>query len=189
MRSIPNLSVIVPCDAEETKAIIQEIWDKPKSPMYVRLTRNKVPTILDENDMPFHKKFTLGKAVTLREGDKASIIACGQMVAVAIQAAEELAKDGIEVRVINMSSIKPIDAGAIERAAKETGRIVTVEEHNIYGGLGGAVAEVVTEQCPVPMRIVGIRDVFGESGSPDSLFEKYGLTPGNVVKAVKELVK
>ncbi|MCH7759796.1 transketolase family protein [candidate division TA06 bacterium] len=189
MRSIPNISVIVPCDAAETKALIHEIWDKPKSPVYIRMTRNKVPTILDENDQSFHQKFTLGKAVTLREGSQATIIACGQMVAVGIQAAEELAKEGIEVRVVNMSTIKPIDQDAIEKAARETGRIVTVEEHNIYGGLGGAVAEVVTERYPVPMRRVGVRDVFGESGSPDALFEKYGLTPKNVVKAVKDLVK
>lgn len=188
MRSIPNMTVIVPCDAAETRAVIYEIWDKPKSPVYVRMTRNKIPTLLDENDKPIHQKFTLGRSVTLREGGDATIIACGQMVAVAIQSAETLAKEGIEIRVINMSTIKPIDEKSIEKAARETGRIVTVEEHNIYGGLGGAVAEVVTERYPVPMRRVGVRDVFGESGTPEGLFEKYGLTPGNVVKAVKEVL-
>ena len=189
MRSIPNMAVIVPCDAVETRAVIYEIWDKPKSPVYIRMTRNKVPTILDENDKPIHQRFTLGKSVTLREGNDASIIACGQMVAIAIQAAEELSKERIGARVINMSSLKPIDEEVIEKAARETGRIVTVEEHNIYGGLGGAVAEVVTERYPVPMRRVGIRDVFGESGTPEGLFQKYGLTSGNVVKTVKELIK
>ena len=188
MRSIPNMMVIVPSDAEETAEVIREIWDKPRSPVYIRTTRNKVPTILDENDQPVHQKYTLGKSVLLREGDQATAIACGQMVGVAIQAAQELAKEGIEVRVINMSTIKPIDADAIAKAARETGRIVTVEEHNIYGGLGGAVAEVVTERCPVPMRMIGVRDVFGESGQPEDLFEKYGLTPENVIKAVKELL-
>lgn len=180
MRSIPNMVVISPSDAIETEAAIEAIA-KYNGPCYVRLGRSAVTVINDNEDY----KFEIGKGVTLREGKEATIIATGVMVDAALEAFNILAEEGIKVRVINMHTIKPIDEDTIISAARETGVIVTAEEHSIIGGLGSAVAEVVTGNCPVPVLRVGIKDVFGESGKPAELLKAYGLTAEDIVKAVK----
>lgn len=163
MRSIPNMTVVVPADGIETEKVILEAA-KYNGPMYVRLGRSAVPTLFGED-----YKFEIGKGTVLRDGNDATIIACGMMVNEAIIAHEELKAEGINVRVINMSTIKPIDGELIVKAAKETKAIVTAEEHSIIGGLGSAVSEVVSEECPVIVKKVGVKDVFGESGTPAEL--------------------
>jgi transketolase len=185
MRVIPNMKVVVPADGTETKAVIRYLADTPgiTGPTYVRMGRAKMPAVLPDNYV-----FQFGVSTQLRDGKDVTVIACGPMVAAALKAADELAKAGIAARVINMASIKPLDEAAVLRAAKETRGIVTAEEHSILGGLGGAVAEVVAEQHPTAVRRVGVRDTFGESGPPDRLFEKYGLTAANIVAAAKAIV-
>ncbi len=183
MRSIPNMTVINPCDAVETEAAILAIADY-NGPCYVRLGRLAVDTINDEKSY----KFEIGKGITLRQGKDVTIIATGMMVASALEAKEELAKEGIDARVINIHTIKPIDKDLIIKAAQETGAIVTAEEHSIIGGLGSAVSEVVTEECPVPVLKVGIKDTFGESGKPAELLEKYGLTSKSIIDNCKKAV-
>ena len=180
MRALPNMTVLVPADGIETEQMILEAANY-NGPMYVRLGRSAVPTLFDEN-----YKFEIGKGCVVREGNDATIIACGIMVNEAIIAHEALKSEGINVRVINMSTIKPIDKEIIVKAAKETKAIVTAEEHNIIGGLGSAVSEVVGEECPVVVKKVGVKDKFGESGTPAELLEKYGLTSKYIAKAVKE---
>ena len=182
MRSIPNMTVLVPADGIEAEQMVLEAA-RVYGPMYVRLGRSAVPTIFDEN-----YKFEIGKGVVVREGNDATIIACGIMVYEAIKASEELALEGINTRVINMSTIKPIDKELIINAARETKAIVTAEEHSIIGGLGSAVSEVVSEECPVVVKKVGVNDSFGESGTPAELLKKYGLTSNDIVKAVKEAI-
>lgn len=182
MRAIPNMTVIVPADAEETRQAVN-LAAEMKGPVYLRLGRPGVPVLFDEN-----YKFAVGKAVTVAEGTKATVIATGIMVGIALEATEMLRGEGIDVRVLNMATIKPIDREAIITAAKETGAIVTAEEHNVIGGLGSAVAEVIGESCPVHLMRVGVQDTFGESGKPDALLEKYGLTAGNIVAAVKTVI-
>ncbi|MEG1311879.1 MAG: transketolase family protein [Romboutsia sp.] len=182
MRAIPNMTVLVPADGIETEQMIFAAA-KFNGPMYVRLGRSAVPTLFDEN-----YKFEIGKGVVVREGNDATIIACGIMVNEAILAHEALKSEGINVRVINMSTIKPIDKEVIINAAKETGAIVTAEEHSIIGGLGSSVSEVVSEECPVIVKKVGVQDTFGESGTPNELLKKYGLTSDDIVKSVKEAI-
>lgn len=182
MRSLPNMTVLVPADGVETEQMILEAA-KYNGPMYVRLGRSAVPTLFDEN-----YKFEIGKGCVVREGNDATIIACGIMVYEATLAHELLKSEGVNVRVINMSTIKPIDREIIINAAKETKAIVTAEEHNIIGGLGSAVSEVVSEEYPVVVKKVGVKDTFGESGTPAELLEKYGLTSKDIVKSVKEAV-
>ncbi|MBZ9689159.1 transketolase family protein [Clostridium estertheticum] len=181
MRSIPNMVVISPSDNIETEAAIEAIT-KYNGPCYVRLGRSGVHTINDKPDY----KFELGKAVTLREGKDATIIATGIMVDAALEAYNILAEEGIKVKVLNIHTIKPIDEEAIIAAARKTGLIVTAEEHSIIGGLGSAVAEVVCSNHPVPVMRVGIKDTFGESGKPDELLKAYGLTAEEIVKALKK---
>lgn len=183
MRSIPNMTVVVPADGIETEKVILEAA-KYNGPMYVRLGRSAVPTLFGEE-----YKFEIGKGTVLRDGNDATIIACGMMVNEAIIAHEELKAEGINVRVINMSTIKPIDRELIVKAAKETKAIVTAEEHSIIGGLGSAVSEVVSEECPVIVKKVGVKDVFGESGTPAELLEKYGLTAKHIAESVREALK
>lgn len=182
MRSIPNMTVLVPADGVEAEQMIFTAA-KTYGPMYVRLGRSAVPTLFDEN-----YKFEIGKGVVVREGNDATIIACGIMVNEAVEACEALKSEGINVRVINMSTIKPIDRELILTAAKETGAIITAEEHSIIGGLGSAVSEVVSEECPVIVKKVGVKDVFGESGTPAELLKKHGLTAQDIVVAVKEAI-
>ena len=183
MRSIPNMTVVVPADGIETEKVILEAA-KYNGPMYVRLGRSAVPTLFGED-----YKFEIGKGTVLRDGNDATIIACGMMVNEAIIAHEELKAEGINVRVITMSTIKPIDRELIVKAAKETKAIVTAEEHSIIGGLGSAVSEVVSEECPVIVKKVGVKDVFGESGTPAELLEKYGLTAKHIAESVREALK
>ncbi|WWU64533.1 transketolase family protein [Clostridium baratii] len=183
MRSIPNMTVINPADAIETDAVIKAIAEM-EGPCYVRLGRLAVNNV---NDAATYK-FELGKGITLKEGNDVTLVATGIMVEAALEAAEMLAKEGINARVINIHTIKPIDREVLVNAAKETGAIVTAEEHNVIGGLGSAVAEVLTEECPVPVLKVGVQDTFGESGKPNELLEAYGLTANNIVKKAKKAI-
>lgn len=182
MRVLPNMTVIVPADERETEAVIE--WAAQyEGPVYVRLGRASVDDV-----MPEGYTFTPGTSTILQEGPDATIIACGALVGPALEAAKELNNNGIACTVINMASIKPIDAEAIVKAATTTGAIVTAEEHNVLGGLGSAVAEVVAANHPVPMEFVGVKDIFGESGTPNELMAKYGLTAAHIVEAVKRVV-
>lgn len=183
MRSIPNMIVINPADAIETEAAILAVAEY-NGPCYVRLGRLAV-SVINDND---NYKFEIGKGVTLSHGNDVTIVATGMMVELALEAKEELAKDGINARVINIHTIKPIDKELLMNAAKETGAIVTVEEHSVIGGLGSAVAEVVTEECPVPVIKVGIKDTFGESGKPNELLKAYGLTTEAIVEHTKKAI-
>lgn len=181
MRSIPNMVVISPADAVESIAAV-EAAIKHDGPVYLRFGRLGVPTINDEATY----KFEIGKGVQLKDGSDVTIIANGLMVPDALTAADMLAQEGINARVINIHTIKPIDEDIIVKAATETGAIVTAEEHNIIGGLGSAVAEVLAEKCPTPLVRVGIEDKFGKSGKPAQLLKEYGLTPENIAAKAKE---
>lgn len=183
MRVLPNMTVLVPADATETEQAIRAAVNI-KGPVYIRLGRLALPVLFDES-----YKFEVGKAHTVREGSDVTVIACGLMVGPAVEAADQLAGENIKVRVINMGTVKPIDREAIVNAAAETGAIVTAEEHNIIGGLGSAVAEVLAQTVPVVQEMVGIKDTFGESGPPAELLEKYGLTAKEVAAAVKRAIE
>lgn len=183
MRAVPNMTVICPADGVETEAVVRAAA-KYRGPVYIRLGRSKVPTIYDRSSYSFE----WGKGITLRDGRDATIIATGIMVSMALEAASELEKEGIRVRVIDIHTIKPFDKDIIIKAARETGAIVTAEEHNIIGGLGSAVAEVLCENSPVPMKRIGIKDTFGESGTAGDLLIKYGLTSRDITEAVKQLI-
>lgn len=183
MRALPNMVVVVPADYIEARKATIAIA-KNEKPTYLRLSRDKVPVITSENS-----SFELGKAEVLATGNDVTIIACGQMVYMALMVAKELEKDNISVRVLNSHTIKPIDKETIIAAAEETGAIVTCEEHQINGGLGGAVAEVISESFPVPIKRIGIEDTFGESGTPSELMKKFGLTQENIKKAVLEVLR
>jgi transketolase len=183
MRVLPNMKVVVPCDAIETrKATIRagEVW----GPVYIRFGRPPIPVITTE-DTPF----LLGKAITMREGKDVAIFACGVMVYDALEAAKELDRKGISARVINLHTVKPIDEEIIFKAARETGAIVTAEEHQLSGGFGSAVAEVAVQQFPVPVEMVGIKDRFGQSGSPEELMQDFGLTRFDIIRAVERVLK
>ena len=184
MRGVPNMVVINPADDIETEAAIKAVAEM-EGPCYVRLGRMAVSRVNDETNY----NFVIGKGITLAEGNDVAIIATGIMVEAALEAKEELAKEGINARVINIHTIKPIDEELIIKAAKETGVIVTAEEHSVIGGLGSAVAEVVSENCPVPVLRVGVKDTFGESGKPNELLEKYGLTSNDIVNKVKKALE
>lgn len=184
MRALPNLTVVVPADGVETAKVIRAAVEF-SGPMYIRLGRPKCRVIYDDPNYDFK----IGRGVIMREGRDATVIACGLMVGVSLAAAELLAKEGLKVRVVNMHTIKPLDTSLIIKCAEETGAIVTAEEHSIIGGLGGAVAEVLVENALVPMARVGTRDTFGESGKPEELLVKYGLTAEEIVKAVKAVVR
>lgn len=183
MRSIPNMTVINPADAIETEAAILAVAEY-KGPCYVRLGRLAVENVNDNANY----KFEIGKGVTLANGNDVTIVATGIMVKLALEAKEELAKDGIDARVINIHTIKPIDSDLLIKAAKETGAIVTAEEHSIIGGLGSAVSEVLSEEMPVPVLKVGIEDTFGESGKPEQLLKAYGLTTEKIVERAKKAI-
>lgn len=182
-RVIPNMTVLVPSDAPETEAIIRAAAEH-KGPVYIRLGRPAVPVIARERPLDFK----IGRAEQLRAGDDVTLVACGVMVYQALLAADELALEGISARVINMSSIKPIDRAAIVAAAEETGALVTAEEHSVLGGLGGAVAELVSAECPVPVVAVGMQDTYGESGTGDALMRKYGLLAADVARAARRAI-
>jgi transketolase len=175
--------VLNPADGVETKKCIQKAAEY-KGPVYIRLGRSKVPVIFEED-----YDFQIGKGAMLKDGKDVTIIATGIMVAKALEAREFLEKEGISARVINISTIKPIDKDIIIKAAKETKGIVTAEEHSIIGGLGSAVAEVVVENCPVKVERIGVNDTFGESGTGEALLEKYGLTAENICEKAKKIIK
>ncbi len=182
-RCIPNLIVLAPCDAVEgEKATVQA--GLIKGPVYLRFGREKVPIITTERT-----PFEIGKAEVFKEGKDVCIIACGMQVYYALHAAEELEKQGINAMVINNHTIKPLDKKTIIEAAKKTKAIVTAEEHQVHGGMGSAVAELLSEEFPVPIKFVGIKDRFGESGEPEELLEKFGCTDKDIIKAVKEVME
>jgi len=180
--SLPGFTVIVPADATETAGAVRAAAASD-GPFYIRLCRPKLPLVHTED-----YRFNLGKAVTMRQGKDATIIAIGVMVAPALEAASELEHDGIDCRVLNMSTLKPIDEAAITRAAAETGALVTAEEHLEQGGLGSTVARVVARNQPVPMEFVAIKDTYASSGKPAELMERYGLTAKNISQAVRAVV-
>lgn len=183
MCSLPNMTVIVPADDREAKMAVKAAAEMV-GPVYLRLGRCKCSDIFDDT-----YKFEIGKAKEIAEGNDVSIIAAGMMVEKAVEAAKILEKEGIHARVINMSTIKPIDREIIIKAAKETKGIVTAEEHSIIGGLGAMVSAVVCDECPCKVKMVGIKDKFGESGTPDQLMKKFNLTSEEIVKNVKEILK
>lgn len=182
LRVIPNITIIVPTDAEETRQAIYTAVEHD-GPFYIRLSRAESPVIFDSS-----YKFKLGKGTIVRDGDDVTIIAAGNMVAKALEAANILAKDGRKARVVNLPTVKPIDINLILAAAKETGAIVTAEEHSIYGGLGSAIAEVVSTREPVPMEFIGVLDMFGQTGETEDLYKTYGLTSENIVAAAKRVI-
>ncbi|MGN1106500.1 MAG: transketolase family protein [Huintestinicola sp.] len=184
MRTIPGMTIINPADDVEAKAAVKAALDF-EGPVYMRFGRLAVPVFNDKETY----KFELGKGVQLKDGNDVAIIATGLMVNEALKAAETLAAEGINARVINIHTIKPLDKDIICKAAKETGVIVTAEEHSVIGGLGSAVAETVTECCPVPVVKVGVNDVFGHSGPAADLLKEFGLCAENIVTKVKEAVK
>ncbi|MFY3740214.1 MAG: transketolase [Candidatus Nitrosomirales archaeon] len=183
-RAIPNMQVIVPADEVATRKLVY-LAAETRGPMYMRLTRPKSMLIYEKNGVDLK----IGKSVTVRDGGDITVIACGIMVPEAVEASDRLKKERISCRVIDMFTLKPIDKDAIVKAAKETGAIVTAEEHNIYGGLGSAVAEVLAENLPTLMRRIGVKDTFGESGEHEELLAKYGLTANDIVRTVQELAK
>jgi len=190
MRALPHTNVIVPADGIETKEAVKAIIEWP-GPVYMRLSRPATPLIYEEgykfNGRPL--RYKVGDAVKLMEGKDVTIVATGIMVSEALTAAVGLEKEGISAAIMNVHTIKPLDESAIVKTAKETGAVVTVEEHSILGGLGGAVAEVLVENAQVPMIRVGIRDAFGESGTTSELLMKYGLTAPDIIEASKRAIK
>ena len=183
MRTIPGMTVVNPSDAVEARAAVEAALNT-EGPFYLRFGRYAVPVINENADY----KFALGKGVLLADGSDVTLVATGIMVAMALEAKELLAAEGISARVINIHTIKPIDREILEKAAAETGAIVTAEEHNVIGGLGSAVAEAVGESCPVPVLRVGVKDTYGHSGTVPALLEAYGLTPSAIVDAAKRAV-
>lgn len=182
MRVLPNMTVVVPCDAIEAKKATINVASI-QGPCYLRFAREATPVFTKEEDF-----FQVGKANILEEGSDLSIIACGPIVYESLLAAEKLKQEGISVRVINMHTIKPLDEEAILKAASETGAIVTAEEHQIYGGLGGAVAEFLAKNNPTPIEMIGVKDSFGESGTPEELAVKYELTAKDIGAAAKKVL-
>ncbi|MCR5416992.1 MAG: transketolase family protein [Pseudobutyrivibrio sp.] len=183
MRTIPGMAIINPSDDVEAKAAVEAAY-KMDGPVYLRFGRLAVPVI---NDRPDYK-FEIGKGVVLKEGKDLTIIATGLEVNESLEAAKKLAEDGIDAEVINIHTIKPIDADLIVKSASKTGKVVTVEEHSIIGGLGGAVAEVLSEKCPTKMLRIGVKDTFGESGPAVKLLEKYELDAAGIYKQIKAFV-
>ena len=183
MRTIPGMTIVNPADVIEGRAAVEAAM-QTYGPFYMRFGRYACPIVYPED-----YKFELGKGVTLREGRDATIVATGYMVHLALEAAQALEKEGIDARVINIHTIKPLDTELIVKAARETGVIVTAEEHSIIGGLGSAVAETVCEACPVRVLRVGVEDVFGKSGKVPHLLEEFGLTSANIADKVRKAVK
>lgn len=182
-RTLPEVTVMTPCDRNSSRSLTKKLLDHPK-PSYTRTARNKTREIYTKEEA---EALEIGKASVLREGADASIIACGVMVERALEAADRLAERGVEAAVIDMHTIKPIDREAIIRAAS-SGAIVTAEDHSVIGGLGSAVAEVLVEEAPTMMRMIGVRDKFGESGSPSDIMDKMGLTSENIASKVEDLL-
>jgi len=183
MRSLPNMTIVVPSDAVAVARLLPQVAEWC-GPVYFRMNRNEVPTLFDEHYAP-----QIGKAVVVRPGKDVTLIACGLMLSRSLEAAAILEKHGLDARVVEMHTIKPIDQDAIELAARETGALVTVEEHTILGGLGAAVCEVVAERYPVPVRRVGLPDCFAETGPYDKILERYGMSVEHIVSAARAAVE
>lgn len=184
MRTIPGMTIINPCDDVEARAAVRTAVEF-EGPVYMRFGRLAVPVVNDKETY----KFELGKGVTMKDGNDITIVATGLMVNEAIEASKILEKEGISARVVNIHTIKPLDKELICKCAKETGIIVTAEEHSVIGGLGSAVAEAVTECCPVPVIKIGVNDVYGHSGPAVDLLKEFGLSADNIVNTVKEAIK
>lgn len=183
LRAIPGMSIIIPADRHETKKMMEALVEF-EGPTYIRVGRNPVEDVYENDDY----EYKIGKAVTMRDGKDITIIAAGETVRTAIDASDDLKLEGISCRVLNMHTIKPLDSEAVIKAAKETGHILTVEEHSIYGGLGAAVSEVVVQNTPVPVKILGIADEPAVAGNSSEIFEYYGLTKANLCKISKEML-
>ncbi len=183
MRTLPNMTVLCPADGPETAAAIRAAADY-QGPVFIRLGRAKVPVVFPEDH-----EFVIGRGNTLREGSDLTFVTTGLMTAQALAAAAILAEGDISARVLHLGSIKPLDVDSVLHAARETGAIVTAEEHSVIGGLGGAVCEALAEGYPVPVERVGLRDVFGQSGTPDELLVHYGLTPAHLVEAAERVLR
>jgi len=184
MRSFPGLHIVFPCDVAQTIALTRQLVNYP-FPVYVRMGRGAVPDVYINSDVPFE----IGKSITLHKGNDLTIIGTGETVFHCLEAATELEKHSVEARVIDMHTLKPLDVEIIKKAASETGRIITVEEHSIYGGLGAAVAEIIVQYRPVPMKIIGIPDENAINGSPVDIFNHYGLTKENIVNEALKLIE
>jgi transketolase len=183
MRAIPKMKVVVPADAVSTKATVKAIASIP-GPFYVRLTRSSTPVVYERG---FEYQF--GKAIVLSDGSDVALFACGIMVPEALKAAESLKSKGVSAAVVDLHTVKPLDSEAVVRFARRCGRVVTAEEHNVLGGMGSAVAEVLGESAPTPMKRVGVMDTFGESGEAGELLRKYGLTAANIEQSAEALLK
>lgn len=182
MRVLPNMTVIVPCDFLEAKKATIKSAER-KGPVYMRLGRNKSPIVTDESD-----PYEIGKAVLIKDGKDVAIVACGQMVYEAMKAADILSKKKIDARVINLHTLKPVDEKMLIKAAKETGAIVTAEEHSVYGGLGSLVSEVVSRNCPVPVKMIGMTGC-GQTGTPEELFKCYNLMADDIANAARAVLE
>ena len=182
MRAIPNMTVVCPCDGNEMRAAVKALLDQD-GPAYLRMCRLAVESVTDET--PGYT-FQLGKGVTLRDGSDVTVVATGLMVQAAVKAAETLAAEGISVRVLDFHTLKPLDGALLEQAARETGAIVTAEEHSVIGGLGGAVSEYLAEHCPVPVVRHGVQDTFGRSGKAQQVLDAYGLNAEGVMGAIRK---
>lgn len=182
-RLLPNFAVVVPADAVEAEKAVAAMVARP-GPAYLRLTRQKVPVIFDDSH-----RFEFGKGQVLREGKDVTLAACGAVVSESLKAADLLAKDGISAEVLNLASIKPLDRGLVAASAKKTKFVVTVEDHNVVGGLGGAVAEALAEEAPTRMLRIGVLDRYAESGSPTELYEKYGLSGAKIATTVAAAIR
>ena len=182
MRAIPNMTVVCPCDGPEMRAAVKALLDQD-GPAYLRMCRLAVESVTDET--PGYT-FELGKGVTLRDGSDVTVVATGLMVQAAVKAADALAAEGIDLRVLDFHTLKPLDGALLEQAARETGAIVTAEEHSVIGGLGGAVSEYLAEHCPVPVVRHGVQDTFGRSGKAQQVLDAYGLNADGVVSAIRK---
>ncbi len=186
MRVLPNMTVLAPSDATQTRRLV-ELMATTKGPMYARIGRANSPVLYTKDDV---KDIEIGKGMITKDGSDVSIISCGTMVDQAVDAQEQLAGEGVSARVVDMHTIKPLDEKLVLKCAKQTSAIVTVEEHSVIGGLGGAVSEVLAEHCScIPFKRIGVQDMFCESGEPDELFDKYGLSTAHIMKTVKKLLK
>jgi len=186
MRVLPNMTVLAPSDATQTRRLV-ELMATTKGPMYARIGRANAPVLYTKDDV---RNVEIGKGLLTKDGADVSLIACGTMVDQAVDAQEQLAKAKISARVVDMHTIKPLDERLVLKCAKDTNALVTIEEHSIIGGLGGAVSEVLAEhRTSVPFQRIGVQDLFCESGEPEELFEKYGLSTPHIVKTVKKLLK
>ena len=180
---MPEVVSIAPVDGVEVRQAMHAIMDH-KGPVYLRLTRDPAPVVVGKN-----YQFKIGKAILLREGSDITLIGTGEQSRRCLEAADLLANDGIQAHVLHVPTLKPFDVEAVVEASAKTGLVLTAEDHSIIGGLGGAVAEVLGENCPLPMKRIGWKDTFGESGANDALLEKYGLTPAHVAQGARELIE